>query len=179
MRRSSEKKDSKRKTRSPSKATRHSKQAKAPKREPMFLGIPPPPGEEVPPGATRKAFDRPMDPGGGPPGSASGGIEAAGTPLGGTEVGGLGGTTIGDGAPINTDMDRIEESDFPQNKDIDEDDFERDIPLADIPVFVRGLRTSTPDVPPGTSHRGDSTIGSDPEGRPRRKKPPRKRRKKS
>src|SRR5437660_870499 len=33
---------------------------------------------EVPPGATRQAFDRPVDPGGGPPGSGAGPRHAAG-----------------------------------------------------------------------------------------------------
>src|SRR5581483_9114724 len=127
--------------------------------------------EPVPPGATRRALDADRDTGRGSPGSATGGIEAAGTPGGGTEIGGLAGTTIGDGAPINSDLDRGMETDFPQNKDLDEDDFERDIPLADIPVNDPGTaRTSTPDVPPGTSHRGDSTIGADPfPGHSRRK----------
>src|SRR5437660_7338570 len=36
--------------------------------------------DEVPPGATRKALDRPLDPGGGPPGSGAGPRHAAGDP---------------------------------------------------------------------------------------------------
>jgi hypothetical protein len=99
----------------------------------------------------------------GAPGSATGGIEASGTPGGGTEIGGLAGTNIGAGAPINTDLDRAMETDFPQNKDLEEDDAEREIPFADVPTYDQGVaRTTLPDVPPGTSHRGDSTIGSDP-----------------
>jgi hypothetical protein len=36
--------------------------------------------EDIPPGATRKAFHRPLDPGGGPPGSGAGPRHAAGDP---------------------------------------------------------------------------------------------------
>src|SRR5919204_5493582 len=61
--------------------------------------------EEIPPGATRKAFDR-EDNGGGPPGSPLGDRHAAGTPGGGTEIGGLGGTNIGEGSPQNADLEQ-------------------------------------------------------------------------
>jgi len=49
------------------------KRTKKSPREPVQT----PPRTEVPPGATRKAFDRALDPGGGPPGSAAGPRHAA------------------------------------------------------------------------------------------------------
>src|SRR5437660_4475807 len=66
---------------------------------------PQPPNEPVPPGATRKAFER-ENCGGGPPGSPLGDRHAAGTPGGGTEIGGLGGTNIGEGSPDDADLER-------------------------------------------------------------------------
>ncbi len=117
----------------------------------------------VPPGATRRAFEQYRRDGDdeGPPGSATGGIDASGTPGGGTEFGGLGGTNIGDGAPGNTDLDRAMETDFPQNRDLEIDDIEREFPLAGEPQYDMGnAETASPDVPPGASQRGDSTIGT-------------------
>src|SRR5438270_884409 len=64
--------------------------------------------DAVPPGATRKAFDR-EDNGGGPPGSPLGDRHAAGTPAGGTEYGGLGGSNVGDGTPVEEEDLREEE----------------------------------------------------------------------
>lgn len=55
--------------------------------------------DEVPPGATRRAFDR-EDNGGVTPGSPLGDRHAAGEPGGGTETGGLGGSNVGDGSPV-------------------------------------------------------------------------------
>src|SRR5207245_599391 len=66
----------------------------------------PSPKDRVPPGATRKAFDR-EDLGGGTPGSPLGDRHAAGTPGGGTERGGLGGSNIDDGSPENADLDEV------------------------------------------------------------------------
>src|SRR3954452_22594987 len=57
------------------------------------------PASEIPPGATRQAFDR-EDNGGGPAGSPLGDPHAAGEAGGGTEIGGLAGSNIGDGTPF-------------------------------------------------------------------------------
>src|SRR5207237_2168389 len=59
----------------------------------------PPRREEIPPGATRRAFDR-EDNGGGPPGSPLGDRHAAGDPAGGAEFGGLAGSNVDDGTPV-------------------------------------------------------------------------------
>jgi hypothetical protein len=107
----------------------------------------------VPPGATRKAFDR-EDNGGGPPGSPLGDRHAAGDPGGGAEFGGLAGSNVDDGTPV------------------EEEPPEPDGPYAGhsggavggSPAEGRssGGRTHG-GLAPGSSHRGDSTIGSDPE----------------
>jgi hypothetical protein len=111
--------------------------------------------EDIPPGATRRAFDR-EDNGGGTPGSPLGDRHAAGTPAGGTETGGLGGSNIGDGSPV-------------ENEDVREDEE----PYAG---FGGGAVGGTPaegrssggnihrGLAPEGVHRGDSTIGSNPAG---------------
>ncbi len=123
----------------------------------------------VPPGATRKAFER-ENCGGGPPGSPLGDRHAAGTPAGGTEIGGLGGTNIGEGSPDDVDLERPMGTGV---ADADEDDIEEQGPpyagpsggaVGGTPAerrscggnIHRGLASEG-------SHRGDSTIGGDPE----------------
>jgi hypothetical protein len=122
--------------------------------------------EPVPPGATRKAFER-EDLGGVTPGSPLGDRHAAGTPGGGTEVGGLGGTNIGEGSPENADLDEAMATGV-THEDIEEEG----PPYAGISGGAVGGtpaegRSSGGNVhrglaPEGT-HRGDSTIGGDPE----------------
>src|SRR6266849_9816233 len=73
----------------------------------------------VPPGATRKAFER-ENCGGGPPGSPLGDRHAAGEPGGGTEIGGLGGTNIGEGSPDDVDLERPMGGGLP-DEDIEEE----------------------------------------------------------
>jgi len=120
---------------------------------------------EVPPGATRRALDsqRPNDqPGDRVPGDE----DAAGTPGGGTEVGGLGGTNIGDGAPENAHLEEA------MGSDVDEYDEDRSTPPYAGPSggAVGGTpaegRSSGGNVHRGIAprgvHRGDSTIGTDP-----------------
>src|SRR5204862_1813196 len=68
--------------------------------------------DAVPPGATRKAFDR-EDLGGGPPGSPLGDRHAIGDPAGGSEIGGLGGSNIDDGSPIERGTDLPSEAQPP------------------------------------------------------------------
>jgi hypothetical protein len=120
----------------------------------------------VPPGATKKAFER-EDNGGGPPGSPLGDRHAAGTPGGGTEVGGLGGTNIGEGSPENADLEE------PMATGVNPENIEEEgPPYAGISGGAVGGtpaegRSSGGNVhrglaPEGT-HRGDSTIGSDPD----------------
>jgi hypothetical protein len=120
----------------------------------------------VPPGATRKAFER-EDNGGGTPGSPPGDRHAAGTPGGGTEFGGLAGTNIGEGSPENADLER------PMGTGVPEEDIEEEGPpyagpsggaVGGTPAQGRssGGRVHRGIAPEGT-HRGDSTIGGDPE----------------
>src|SRR5947208_14989865 len=77
------------------------RRAKKP-RKPEARTAPP----EVPPGATRKAFDRPLDPGGGPPGSGAGPRHAAGDP--GSDIESTGRTdtsqTAGGSSPEEEDV---------------------------------------------------------------------------
>jgi hypothetical protein len=115
--------------------------------------------EDVPAGATVKAFQR--EPNGGRiKGSPLGDRHAAGTPAGGDELGGLAGSNVGDGAPV-----------------VDEDP--RDLDECDnLPPFAGpsgGAVGGTPaegraagghvyrhEITPGHSPgRGDSTIGAD------------------
>lgn len=125
--------------------------------------------EPLPPGATKKAFERPETPRTGPSESQRD-IHAAGTPAGGSEVGGLGGTNIGDGAPENADLERTMADTLP-------DDTETADPNAPGPAYggrsggaVGGAiaqgrskgGTTHGGLRPGGDQRGDSTIGTDP-----------------
>ena len=115
--------------------------------------------DEVPPGAKRKAFDR-EDNGGGPPGSPLGDRHAIGDTSGGDETGGLAGSNVGEGAPVNDeDLEQAEEED-------------RKGPFAGS---AGGAVGGTPaegrasgghvrgGFSPGSgSSRGDSTVGSGP-----------------
>jgi len=113
--------------------------------------------DNPPAGATRKAFDR-EDLGGGPPGSPLGDRHAAGEPAGGSEVGGLGGSNIGDGSPVEpgTDLAAEEEAPFSGHSG------------GAVGGTPAGRRSSGGKIhggiAPGGVHRGDSTIGSKPEG---------------
>ena len=120
----------------------------------------------VPPGATRKAFER-EDLGGVTPGSPLGDRHAAGTPGGGTEVGGLGGTNIAEGSPENADLDEA------MGTGVTREDIEEEGPpyagisggaVGGTPAEGRssGGKVHRGLAPEGT-HRGDSTIGGDPE----------------
>jgi hypothetical protein len=124
------------------------------------------PAGPVPPGATRKAFER-ENLGGGPPGSPLGDRHAAGEPAGGTEIGGLGGTNIGEGSPDNADLER------PMGSGLADDDIEEEGPpyagpsggaVGGTPAEGRssGGRIHRGLAAEGT-HRGDSTIGGDPD----------------
>jgi len=110
--------------------------------------------EDIPPGATRKAFHRPLDPGGGPPGSGAGPRHAAGDP--GSDIETTGRGDIDENAVLSPE---------------EEDALEKGPPYAGVsggavggtPAQVRssGGRTHR-GIAPGGVHRGDSTIGTDP-----------------
>ncbi len=120
--------------------------------------------EPPPPGATRYASDHDLRPGEEPEEMSD--PVAQGTPGGGTEVGGLGGTNVGDGAPENADLENTFES--PDRYDVEEDG----PPYA---CHSGGAVGGTPaegrasgghvsgGLAPGAGHRGDSTVGSDPD----------------
>ncbi len=99
---------------------------------------------------------------------------AAGTPGGGSSVGGLAGTNVGDGDPDNADLERALGSGIHDNAQDaeEEDDLPLDLPLGGpsggaVGGTPAGLRASGDNIhkgiAPGGDHRGDSTIGSDPE----------------
>ena len=129
------------------------------------------PENEVPPGATRQAFDR-EDNGGGPAGSSLGDPHATGDPAGGTEVGGLAGSNVGDGTPF--------EDEGPWKAEYGEENG----PYAGIsggavggtPAQGRAVGgTVSGGFSPGSGDsRGDSTIGAKPTTG---KKPSRRKRK--
>jgi hypothetical protein len=124
-----------------------------------------PPGRKpIPPGATKRASDSDLRPG--EPPSKLGDRHAIGTPLGGTEVGGLGGTNIDDGSPDNADLEEA------MGSGVYEPEAEGDAPYGGISGGAVG---GTPaegrssgghierGLAPGGVHRGDSTIGANPE----------------
>jgi hypothetical protein len=127
---------------------------------------PPPHGdgrERIPPGATQRASDRSARPGG-PPATGLDDRFAAGTPAGGTEVGGLAGSNEGDGSPRDAELATAAAADT-------QPEAEGGAPYAGIsggavggtPAEDRssGGRTGG-GLRPGGEHRGDSTIGTDP-----------------
>lgn len=121
--------------------------------------------ETIPPGATREAFerDRPQH----PAKPLRGDESAVGTPGGGTEVGGLAGTNIGDGSPENADLEQTMGSNV--------DEYDDDSSTPPYSGISGGAVGGTPaegrssggrvhgGIRPGSVHRGDSTIGTDPE----------------
>lgn len=120
--------------------------------------------EPPPPGATRAASDHDLRPGE-TPDRAPMDPDAAGSPGGGTEVGGLGGTNIGDGAPENADLEEA------LGTDLHPDDEQGQPPYSG---HAGGAVGGTPaegrasgghmnhGLDPGGTHRGDTTIGAKP-----------------
>jgi hypothetical protein len=122
----------------------------------------PPP---IPPGATTKASDRDIRPGGPP--SDLGNHHAAGTPAGGTEVGGLGGTNVDEGSPRNADLEEAmgTGTHAPEAEDVDGGYAgPSGGAVGGTPAGKRsaGGRTHR-GIKPGGVHRGDSTIGTNPD----------------
>jgi hypothetical protein len=117
--------------------------------------VPPAWHDTVPAGATRAALHRPTDPGGGPPGSAAGPRHADGD--------------------AGTEFETTSRDDFEGSSDLPLDDDQE--PLEKGPPYAgsaggavggtpaegraKGGRTQR-GLAPGETHRGDSTIGSDP-----------------
>lgn len=103
----------------------------------------------------------------GAPGSGAGDRHAAGAPGGGSAVGGLAGTNINEGSPMNADLDAAGgSSDFDRTLDGDDDQAYTGIAggaVGGTPAGkrARGGRTGR-GIEPGDVHRGDSTIGADP-----------------
>jgi hypothetical protein len=120
--------------------------------------------ETIPPGATRKAFER--DRRQRPAKPLRGDEDAAGTPAGGTEVGGLAGSNVGDGSPENADLEEAMGSGV--------DEYDDDVSPPPYAGVSGGAVGGTPaerrskggrvrrGIAPGGVHRGDSTIGTDP-----------------
>ena len=106
----------------------------------------------------------------GPPGSATGGVHAAGEPAGGSAIGGLAGSNAGHGDP---ELDQLEEAGGSS-------EFDHQLEEQDEPAYsgraggavggspankrVAGGRTHG-GIAPGASDRGDSTVGGDPKFR--------------
>jgi hypothetical protein len=104
----------------------------------------------------------------GPPGSGAGDRHAAGAIGGGSAVGGLAGTNVGDGSPENADIDAAAGSgQFDAVLDADDEDAYSGIAGGAVGGSPAGKRASggrtERGIAPGGSHRGDTTIGSDPE----------------
>lgn len=122
--------------------------------------------EEVPPGATREAFER-EDNGGGPAGSPLKDHHASDGPAGGDETGGLAGSNVGDGTPL--------EDQFLSAEDLGEEDGPYAGPgggaVGGTPAEGRasGGHVHGGFSPGSGGSRGDSTIGSEP-GKGRKRK---------
>jgi len=124
--------------------------------------------EPVPPGATQAASDRTSRPGG-PPATDLVDIYAAGTPGGGTEFGGLAGSNAGDGAPEN-ELHEMQAAEA--NGDYNSEAQEATPPYSGLsggavggtPAEDRATGGQTGGgLAPGGVHRGDSTVGADPD----------------
>jgi len=101
------------------------------------------------------------------PGSGAGSIDAAGTAGGGSEVGGLGGTNVGDGAPDNADIDEASGNAIPTNERENTGRGPYGGPHGGaVGGAIANGRVSGGKVRgglrPGGVHRGDSTIGTNP-----------------
>jgi hypothetical protein len=120
------------------------------------------------PGTTDEAAERLSRPGG-PAATPLDDRYAAGTPGGGSEFGGLAGTNIGDGDPENADLN---------NTAGGGDDLVQEEDMGGGPPYsghAGGAVGGTPaegrarggtiegGLAPGGTHRGDSTLGADPD----------------
>ena len=122
--------------------------------------------EPVPPGARTRATER-DERTGGQQATPAGDRHAQGTPAGGTEVGGLAGTPINEGSPQNADLEEALGSgaeDIDRRQDAGPYAGHAGGAVGGTPAGGRssGGRTHR-GLRPGGVHRGDSTIGTDPE----------------
>jgi hypothetical protein len=103
----------------------------------------------------------------GPPGSGAGDRHAAGAPAGGSAVGGLAGTNIGDGSPENADIDAAGGGgNFDIELEADEEAYGGfgGGAVGGTPAGKRARGGHTHGgIAPGGVHRGDTTIGGNPE----------------
>lgn len=124
--------------------------------------------ESIPPGATRKAWDRPENPPGGPPGSGAGPRHMSGDP--------------GDGNELSEAYDRHREGDPTMTEEPEVSDDEvvfgtvNQTGVLPYSGHAGGAVGGTPaegrasggnihrGIAPGGTHRGDSTVGTNPEG---------------
>jgi hypothetical protein len=110
--------------------------------------------EDPPAGARRQAFDR--EPNGGEPDPSDlGDRHAAGTPGGGDETGGLAGSNIGDGDALNPDAPDDEPAYGGPSGGA----------VGGTPAQGRaeGGHVYRHEFTTGGQHRGDSTVGADPD----------------
>ena len=98
-------------------------------------------------------------------------IHAAGTPGGGSAYGGLGGTNIGDGDPDNANLEGAMGSGVRENEEppFEEDEEETEAfggisggAVGGTPANKRSRGGHGARFAPDEDHRGDSTIGSEP-----------------
>lgn len=121
---------------------------------------------EIPPGATKKASDHDLRPGERP--YRTDDHHAAGTPGGGTEIGGLAGSNYGDGEPEIEELNEAMGSGIYEPEGDEEEAYSGRSggAVGGTPAEKRasGGRTvgTSRGIKPGGTHRGDSTIGSDP-----------------
>jgi hypothetical protein len=125
---------------------------------------------DIPSGATTRASDRDERPDGKPRHTPAGADRyAAGTPGGGSAVGGLAGTNIDEGSPQNDDLEKHEGNGIEDNVPGEEDGGPpyggpSGGAVGGTPAGgrSRGGRTHG-GLRPGGVHRGDSTIGTNPD----------------
>jgi hypothetical protein len=98
-------------------------------------------------------------------------VHAAGTPGGGTAVGGLAGTNVGDGSPENADLENALGAGIHDDSGEGEDEAPEAYAgpaggaVGGTPAEGRASGGNVHrGIAPGGAGRGDSTIGSDPEG---------------
>jgi hypothetical protein len=117
------------------------------------------------PGATRRRSDADLRPG--EPASDLGDRHAAGTPGGGTEFGGLGGTNVGDAAPENANLEAAMGTGVEPPDPADEEGPFGGISggaVGGTPAEKRSTGGKTEHgLSPDGVHRGDSTVGTNPE----------------
>lgn len=122
--------------------------------------------ERIPPGATKRASDRTARPGGPEPTELDDRY-AAGTPGGGTEFGGLAGSNTGDGTPEEAELEAAAGSGLygPDNEDGGPPySGHAGGAVGGTPAQGRSSGGRRPrGIRSGGTHRGDSTVGSEPE----------------